>query len=840
MLSDWMRRLGASVNPRLLDDLKQDVGYGARALLRTPGFTGVALLTISIGIGASSAIFSILNAVLIRDLPYGDVTQLVYVGVRNPKLADIPIDSQGGTGAFAPSNADFDDLRRAAMSFSSLTIFAQDALTLIERDATERIGGARVSGEFFRTLEVQPEVGRVLGPDDDRLGRPRVAVISHRLWQAAFGGAPDILTRHVNLGGDIHDVVGVMPPLFSYPRAFDVGPDAVADVTDVWIPLALTAQQQAERDFSNNTAAIGRLKPHVSVDDARAELSVLVARVDERHSREWRGWHAVVTPLADSAVRDVRRPLWFLFGAVLLVLLIACSNAAHLTLSRAEDRYNEMAVRAALGAGRARLVRQLLTEALLLAVVGGALGLCVSYAIVVLLPFVDPGSIPRLEETSIDWRVLAFGAGLSVLTGVAVGLFPALVVSRSDIDDVFKRAGNARTTGAGRLRGALVVVQVSLAVLLVAGATLLLESYRNVQIAERGFASSTLTLRLSLAGRYRDAADRRAYVRRLLGDVRALPDVDAAGAVNALPLSGSEAISFFTLDGFANKDDQMVNTRWVSAGYFEAMGTRLKEGRAIEDADVEGRPPVVVVNEAFTRRYYPGASAIGKRFRIRGLDASGPPRPWSTIVGVVGDVRHSNLEDAPPAQVYSSVFQGEPSDSLYVAVHTRVAPDAMVSRLRRTIRNIDPRLPMADVHVMGELVSEAGAGRRFQTTVLTGFGVVALALAAIGLYGLMSYMVRRRTREIGVRLALGARSSDVLLLVAGHGAWVTLLGLAIGSVAALALARLLVSMLYGVAPTDPRALIATSLVLMGTAILACYVPARRAMRVDPVHTLRAD
>jgi len=284
----------------------------------------------------------------------------------------------------------------------------------------------------------------------------------------------------------------------------------------------------------------------------------------------------------------------------------------------------------------------------------------------------------------------------------------------------------------------------------------------------------------------------------------------------------------------------MVNTRWVSAGYFEAMGTRLKEGRAIEDADVEGRPPVVVVNEAFTRRYYPGASAIGKRFRIRGLDASGPPRSWSTIVGVVADVRHSNLEDAPPAQVYSSVFQGEPADSLYVAVHTRVAPDAMVSRLRRTVRSIDPRLPMTDVHVMGELVSDAGARRRFQTTLLTGFGAVALALAAIGLYGLMSYMVRRRTREIGVRLALGARTSDVLLLVAGHGARVTLLGLAIGSVAALALARVLVSMLYGVAPTDPRALVATSLVLMGTAILACYVPARRAVRVDPVHALRAD
>jgi putative ABC transport system permease protein len=829
-----------ALGTRLLDDLKQDVGYGARALLRAPGFTCIALLTVGIGIGASSAIFSVLNAVLIRDLPYGDVQQLVYVGVRNPKLADIPIDAQGGIGAFAPSNADFDDLRRAATSFSALTIFAQDALTLIGRDATERIGGARVSGDFFRTLDVQPELGRVLGPDDDGPGRPRVAVISHRLWQTAFGGAPDILTRQLRLGGGVYEVVGVMPPQFLYPRASDVGPDAVSNVTDVWIPMALTARQRAERDFSNNTGAIGRLKPGVSLGDAQAESSVLIARIDERHSRDWRGWHAVVTPLADSAVRDVRRPLWFLFGAVLLVLLIACGNAAHLTLARAEGRHHEIAVRAALGAGRGRLIRQLLTEAMLLAVAGGALGIAVSYAAVLLLPHIDPGNIPRLEETSVDWRVLSFGAGLSILTGMTFGLFPALTVSRTEIGDVMKRAGSARTTGSSRMRGALVVLQVSLAVLLVAGATILLESYRNVQMADRGFSSSTLTLRISLDARYREAERRRAFFRQLLGDVRALPDVDAAGGVNALPLSGSEAISFFTLDGFANKDDQMVNTRWVSAGYFDAMGTRVEEGRAIEDSDVEGQPPVVVVNEAFASRYYPGVSAVGKRFRIRGLDASSPPRPWSMIVGVVANVRHSNLEDAPPPQVYSSVYQGEPMDSLYVAVRTRVAPDAMVSTLRRTIRNIDPQLPMADIHVMGELVSEAGARRRFQTTLLTAFGVVALALAAIGLYGLMSYMVRQRTKEIGVRLALGARTSDVLLLVASYGAKVTLLGVSIGAVAALVLARVLVSMLYGVTPSDPRTLVVTALVQMGAAIVACYVPARRAMRVDPVNTLRAD
>jgi len=829
-----------ALGTRFLDDLKQDVGYGVRALLRTPGFTCIALLTISIGIGASSAIFSVLNAVLIRDLPYGDVKQLVYVGVRNPKLADMSIESQGGIGAFAPSNADFDDIRRAATSFSSLTIFAQNTFTLIDRDVTERIGGARVSGDFFRTLEAEPEIGRVLAPDDDGLGRPRVAVISHRLWQTAFGGAPDILAHRLSLGGGVYEVVGVMPPLFLYPRVSDVGADAVSKVTDVWIPMALTVQQRAERDFSNNTGAIGRLKPHVSLRDVQAELSVLMARIDEHHSRDWRGWHAVVTPLAGSAVRDVRRPLWFLFGAVLLVLLIACSNAAHLMLARAEGRNHEIAVRAALGAGRGRLVRQLLTEAMLLAVAGGALGICVSYAAVLLLPFIDPGSIPRLDEASVDWRVLSFGAGLSVLTGMTFGLVPALTVSRTEIGDVIRRAGSARATGSGRVRGALVVLQVSLAVLLVAGATLLIESYRNVLMAERGFSSSTLTLRISLDARYREPERRRAFFRQLLSDVRALPNVDAAGGVNALPLSGSEAISFFTLDGFANKNDQMVNTRWVSAQYFDAMGTPVKEGRAIEDSDVEGRPPVVVVNEAFASRYYPGGSVVGRRFRIRGVDASDPPRPWSTIVGVVADVRHSNLEDAPPPQVYSSVYQGEPMDSLYVAVRTRVAPDAMVSTLRRTIRNIDPRLALADVHVMRELVSEAAARRRFQTTLLTAFGVIALALAAVGLFGLMSYTVRQRTREIGVRLALGARTSDVLLLVAGHGAKVTLLGVSIGAVAALALARVLASTLYGVAPTDPGTIIVTAAVLTGTALLACLMPARRAIRVDPVTTLRED
>lgn len=828
-----------ALGTRLLDNLRQDVGYGARALLRTPGFTCIALLTLGIGIGASAAIFSVLNAVLIRDLPFGDVKQLVYVGVRNPKLSDY-IDSQRGIGSFAPSNADFEDIRRAATSFSSLTIFSQEAFTLIDRDVTERIGGARVSGGFFHTLDARPEIGRVLTPDDDGVGRPRVAVISHAMWQTAFGGAADILGHRLNLGGAAYEVVGVMPSRFSYPRASDVGADAVSNVTDVWIPMALTPEQRAERDFSNNTGAIGRLKPQVSLSDAQAEVGVLMTRIDEQHSRDWRGWSGVVTPLADSAVRDVRRPLWFLFGAVLLVLLIACSNAAHLALARAEGRRHEMAVRAALGAGRGRLVGQLLTETMLLAVAAGVLGICVSYAVVRLLPFIDPGSIPRLDETSVDWRVLSFGAVLSIVTGLTIGLVPALFVSRTEIGDVIKRAGSARATGSSRMRGGLVVVQVSLAVLLVAGATLLIESYRNVLMAERGFSSSTLTLRISLDAQYREPERRRAFFRQLLGDARAIPGVEAAGGVNALPLSGSEAISFFALDGFANKDDQMVNTRWVSSQYFEAMGTPVKDGRAIEDSDIEGRTPVVVVNEAFARRHYPGASAVGRRFRIRGLDASAPPRPWSTIVGVVADVRHANLEDAPPPQVYSSIYQGEPMDSLYVAVRTRGAPDAVVSTLRRTIRTIDPRLALADVHVMGDLVSEAAARRRFQTTLLTAFGVVALALATVGLYGLMSYAVRQRTKEIGVRLALGARTSDVLWLVAGHGAKVTLLGVSVGAAAAFLLARVLASALYGIAPNDPGAILVTAAVLTGAAMLACLVPARRALRVDPVNTLRAD
>ena len=826
-----------------MSGLRQDVRQAFRGLRKDPSFSAVAILTLALGIGATTSIYTLANAVLVRPLPIGQPDRVAYIAVWNPRLNDLQARiADTGIGALAPSNADFLDVQREAKSFESMALFDQTSINLAAGNTRMRFGATRVTGEFFRALDVAPVIGRPLDANDERIGGRRVAVISHALWQSEFGGDPDILHRRLHYNTQTADIVGVMPRAFDYPGANDLGPDA-AEQTDVWLPMRLTPEQRAEREFPDASAAIGRLRPNVSLAEARAEMNGLMARLDQLHSAEWRGWYPVVKPFPEIAIGKSRHVMWLLLGAVFLVLMIACANSGHLLLARASSRAQEMGVRAALGAGRARIFRQIALEALLLAIAGGILGVALAAAAIRWLPLIDPGNIPRLDQASIDWRVLLFATGVSLGTGVAFGLMPGIAMARADIAGLLARGRSRGTTAASRRgRQVLIAAEVAIAVVLLFGATLLLRSYANVQRAERGFSESTLTMHLTLDARYPEPDRRLEFFANLLASLRRLPGVDSAGAASAVPLSHSESISSFRLEGYPNRPNQMVDARWVTGQYFDAMGTRLIEGRLLTDDDIAGRQPVVVVNQAFARTYFGDESAVGRRYRIYDLlnEANDSRVAWSTIVGVVGDVRHSNLEDQPAPQVYSSYWQGEAGGSMYIAVRTSLPLVSAVPAVRGLVQSMDPILAIANLRVMDERIWSAGARRRFQTTLVSAFGVFAVGLAAFGLYGVMAHAVSQRRAEIGIRLAVGAQRADVMTLILGEGLKVTAAGIAIGILCAFGLTRVLQSLLYGVTRSDPIAFATVVVVLFATSVIACAAPAIRACRTDPIAVLRQD
>jgi putative ABC transport system permease protein len=817
---------------------------------KQPGFAAIVIATLAIGIGASTAVFSLLNAVALRPFAFPDPERLIHLSTPNRNLPEVPAELIG------PSAADFHDWQRQTRSFSNLALFEQASFNVAAGAATEpagaagapaqRTSGARVSGGFFATLGVQAAWGRTLDGRDDEPGRGDVAVISHALWQSAFGGDAAILQRTLTLDARPYRIVGVMLASWRYPRGGDLGKTSLGDApTDVWVPLALTPAQRAEREPSNYSA-IGRLRDGVTLAQARAEMTAIMTRLDALHSAELRGWSAYLRSSVDMLLDDVRPLLWVMIGAVALVLLIACSNAAHLLLTRAAGRTAEMGVRAALGASRSRLVRQTLGEAMLLACGGGVLGVGLAFVIVRGLLRLDPGNVPRLDAASVDARVLAFSVALSLLTGVIFGLMPAVAASRVDVADLLRTGGQGRATASSsRLRRGLIVGQIALAVILLVGAGLLMRSWLELQRVDPGFSPATTTMRVTLDARYARPEQRLTFFRDLLDRARLAPGARRAGLVDALPFSRSERMGFVEIEGYPNRDGQLLHSRAIAGAYFDAMGTPLVEGRTFDDDDdVAGRPGVAIVNQAFVTTYLRGSgssgggrSALGARLRFPA--GAGRPSPWSTIVGVVADVRHSNLEDAPPPQVYQSLWQTD-ADSIYLAV--RGADDAAASApgavIRRAVRDLDPALAVGEARTMEGLVGEAGARRRFQTLLLAVFAGVALLLAAAGLYSVMAYAVKQRTAEIGIRLALGAPRATVLRLVLGQGARLTLLGLALGAAAALGLTRLIAASLYHVSPVDPLTFLAAATLLAGAALLACYVPAGRAAGVDPLVVLR--
>ncbi|MBV8897646.1 MAG: ABC transporter permease [Acidobacteriaceae bacterium] len=808
----------------VLHDLGADIRYGLRLLHRSPGFAALAMLTLALGIGATTAVFSVVNAILLRDLPYPDPQHLVFLYERLPGIPDVPLEAWG------PVNGDFYAWRKASRSFSRMALFTNDGLNVSVGDAAVRATGSRVTGEFFKVLGTSPELGRTIDDGDAQQGRERVVVISHALWQSRFGGDRGVLQRELLLDARPYRIVGVMPAGFAFPHGAE-SLETAGKRTDIWTPWAMTPQQRASRD-DNQGNAMGRLRTGVSLKQAQAEIAAITARFAPPYQQQFQKPQGVVRSFDETITGGSRRSLLIFMGAVLLVLLIACSNVASLALVRTSRRAQEISVRMALGASRLRLVRQLLSESLCIALAGGVLGIAMAVLMLHLLVHFHPVDIPRIEETSIDGRVLLFTLFASLATAIVSGIFPAWSGSGCSLNQAIKgSASRSVKSGVTRLQGALTIGEMALTIVLLAGSGLLIRSFLNLRGVDKGFSSqSTISMNIELYGRYDHPLKQNAFFRSLLERTKAIPGIQEAAAIDHVPLGGGESITLLQVEGYPFDQKTSFESRSVTPRYFAAMGIPLLQGRAFSDGDAPGRLPVIIVSRSFARRYFPGRSALGRRVHTSG---------WRTIVGVVADVRQRTLDSTPPMQIYLPLWQtGTVSAS--VLVRSALPAEDVAAAVRALVRNLDPALGVADPSTMGELVLDASAERRFQTVVLSVFGGMALFLSLVGLYALTAWSVHQRTAEIGVRMALGAQQRTVLALVLREGATLWMSGISTGLICAWGLTRWMRSLLFEVQATDPATFLAVALLFCAVATAACYLPAHRATRVDPAISLRYE
>jgi predicted permease len=813
----------ANLGPSLL----QDLGFGLRVLRKNPGFAVLAVVTLALGIGATTAVFSLVNSVLLRALPYRNPGRLVYLFEPVPHITGVPLEAWG------PFNADFYDWQSQSRSFSHLAVFTSDSTNLAVSGAAIRVTSSRVTGEFFQTLGVPPELGRAINPDDDRPGSDNVAVISHALWQSQFGADPHVLGRQVLLNAEPGRIIGVMPPGFCFPHgaeSFETA-EAGGKATDVWVPLALTPKEKAMREEGPGYA-IGLLKPGVAPASAQAEIAAITANIDKLHPPFFQGATSVIRPFDVEITGGSRRALLTFLAAVLLVLLIASSNVASLVLARMHGRAREFSLRAALGASRGRLIRQLSTESLCLAGAGGLLGVLAAWLTIRLLVHFHAANIPRLDETTIDARVLLFALGTSLATVFLCGLFPAWPASRCDIHEVMKRSASRTVRGtASNLHRGLMIGQVALTFVLLAGSGLLIRSFLNLQAVDKGFRpAATVSVDIRLDARYNTPVRQVAFFRQVIDGTSRLPGVEAAAAANFLPLGGGQSISAIEVEGYPFDDKTFFEQRDVSPAYFAAEGIPIFEGRAFTDADAGSSQPVIIISRSFARRYFPGQRALGKKIHTSG---------HRVVVGVVGDVRQYSLETAPLMQFYLPLWQNG-GWAANIAARTTVSPDRLASDMRGLVRNLDPAVAVGAVRTGSELVAAATAERRFETFLLTSFAGIGLFLSLVGLYALLTYSVEQRTAEIGVRMALGAQPGSILRQVLAQGTTLALGGIVLGFAGAWLAARSIASLLFEVKPTDAPTFFAVAALFCAVALAACYFPARRATRVDPIVSLRAE
>src|SRR5215475_6990965 len=809
----------------------QDLRHGARLLLNKPGFTLIAVITLGLGIGAVTAIFSVVNTVLLRPLPYKEPERIALIEQYFPKM-----DSSFG-GVSAPEMLDY---IAGNETFAEMAGYGLINLNLTGEREPRRIDVARVSPGLFPLLGVTPLLGRGFSAEEDVVGKSRVVALSEGLWRKHFGADPNIIGQAVKLDEAPYTVVGVMPARLRFPSTGG----AFADAVELWTPLALTDDEKQARRRDSNFNLIGRLRPGVGLEQAQANMAAVAARIERQYPDIYQGnirITATAVGLAAAATQKVRLVVLMLFGSVGLVLLIACANIANLQLARAAARRKEIAIRNALGAVPWRIARQTLTESLLLALIGGVVGsLIAAWALDLIVKF-GPENVPRLGEVRLDPRALGFTLLITLLTGMLFGLAPALQSARVGLTEALNELG--RASGAGgregaRLRNMLVIIETALAVVLLVGAGLLINSFVRLLRTPPGFnPEGVIVARTTLpTARYPEPERGKAVYRQALDRIATLPGVRQVSVASTLPLASDWQIGFL-VEGGGESEYYTAYGSWVSDDFFRAMGIQLKSGRVFTDEDRADTTPVVVINEAMARRFWPGQSAVGKRIRWGGWN----PQGWLTIAGVVADVKFSSLEAESPPTIYMPVFQAPRirRDAVFIA-RTAADPSSLAAAMRREIAAIDADLPVYDVRTMNRVIAESVAQRRFTMALLGIFAFAALGLAALGLYGVLSYAVTQRTREIGIRMALGGRRLDALKLVVGQGMKMTMIGALAGLIASLALTRLMKGLLYGVSARDPITFAAVALLLTMVALLACWIPARRATKVDPMVALRCE
>ncbi len=803
-----------------MQNLLQDIRYALRSLIKRPGFVAVAVVTLAFGIGANTAIFSVVDAVLLSPLSFPEPERIVVVDGTNLNLG-IP---EGG----ATSVPDFSDWHSQSSSFEQIAAFVTGGTVLVTNDEPERVRGTSVTADFFSLFRTAPLKGRLLQDDEFKEGNDYVAIVSHALWQRRFGGSDSVIGSKVQSSNFSITIVGVMPPGFDYPAQ-----------TEIWFPLPIDPAK--EKRFNRFLNVVGRLKPGVTIEQAQSEMSLINERLAQSYVETNRGWNVKLTNLHDRLVGKLRPSLLILLGAVTLVLLIACANVANLQLARATYRQREIAVRTALGASRFRIVRQLLTESVLLSLVSGAAGLALSTWLTKLLVSVSPPNSPRFEEIGMDFRVFGFAFAVALVTGVVFGLVPAIQTSKIDLNKALKESGRTGSQARhNRIGSALMVSEIALSFMLLVGAGLLIKSFIRLREVNPGFnPSNMLAMRVSLpAGKYQQGEPRLQVYRQVVERIIGLPGVASAGAVSQLPLRGD---TFNLGRGYLREGDPATseaagnaNFVTVTPTYFDTMQIPLKAGRGFTERDTNDAPKVMIVNETLARKLWPGENPVGRKIWVWYDE-----KFYREIVGVVGDTRIS-LDTEAESQMYVPFAQDAGWGTLSLVVRTKGEPTDLAGAVRTEIRAVDKGVLIYNVKTLDDVVAIAAAPRRTPMLLLSSFAGVAMLLAMLGIYGVTAYYVTQRTHEIGVRIALGARMSDVLKLVLSRGVIFALTGIAIGIAGAFGLTRYLSTLLFGVQPVDLMTFLSVAAILIIVALLACVIPARKAAKVDPLVALRYE